>query len=351
MKKLLILAAMLLTLAGCTEVMESVTGTKRHSIGNPYEVLVVCNDDTWESPAGRALLYALDTDIPGLPQSERSFKISRVTEEKFVGAYKAFRNIIFVDINSDRYTQTAFKYTRDVVSTPQIFMNIQSPGISEFETFVTENSQVIVEFLTRVEMERQIDYLQSSYSENALKVVEEMFGCELRVPFQLSGYRKGENFVWISDFNTPRAEIMSFAVYSYPYTSPDNFSRENYIAMRDSIMKINMPGAKPTQYMGTNDWSVEITEGAYRDRYIQVARGLWEMEGDIMGGPFVSHSVVDEINNRVIVVEAFVYAPNRKKGSLMRKLEASLFTLRLPADKLIEASTKLQEFVIEENKQ
>ena len=40
------------------------------------------------------------------------------------------------------------------------------------------------------------------------------------------------------------------------------------------------------------------------------------MENDMMGGPFVSHSVVDEINNRVIVVEAFVYAAGQKTHKL-----------------------------------
>ena len=350
MKKFFLFTLIVLAITGCDDILETVTGTKRGSIGNPYEVLVVCNEDIWEAPAGRALFYCLDTDVPGLPQSERSFRITRVDEERFTGVSKAFRNIIYVDINGDKYTQTAFKFTRDVFSKPQIFMKIQSPSMEDFEQFVSKNSQVIVDFFTNVEMERQIKLLQSSYNEDAYKVVEEMFGCQLRVPYQLGGNKKSENFVWLSDFNTPRAEIMSFVVYSYPYTSTDNFSRENFIHTRDSVMKKNMPGSKPGQYMRTVDWTVDITEGMYRDRYIQVARGLWEMENDIMGGPFVSHSVVDEVNNRVIVAEAFVYAPNRKKGSLMRKLEASLYTLRLPADKFMENSNKLEEIVIETEK-
>ena len=72
-----------------------------------------------------------------------------------------------------------------------------------------------------------------------------------------------------------------------------------------------------------------------------------------MGGPFVSHSVVDEMNNRVIVVEAFVYAAGQKKGKFIRKLEASLYTLKLPADKLIENSIHIPQIVVEavENKE
>jgi hypothetical protein len=60
------------------------------------------------------------------------------------------------------------------------------------------------------------------------------------------------------------------------------------------------------------------------------------------GGPFVSHSIVDEENGKVIVVEAFVYAPNKEKGGYMRKLESALHTLKLPADLLAESAGTIE---------
>ena len=56
------------------------------------------------------------------------------------------------------------------------------------------------------------------------------------------------------------------------------------------------------------------------------------MEGAVMGGPFVSHVRVDEQNQRVIVSEAYVYSPGRKKRDIMRRMEAALYTLRLPGE-------------------
>jgi len=50
------------------------------------------------------------------------------------------------------------------------------------------------------------------------------------------------------------------------------------------------------------------------------------MEGDKMGGPFVSHAHLDEKNQRVVVAETFVYAPGTKKAKLLRRGEASLYT-------------------------
>jgi hypothetical protein len=39
---------------------------------------------------------------------------------------------------------------------------------------------------------------------------------------------------------------------------------------------------------------------------------------------------VDEKYQRVVVAEAFVYYPNQPKRNILKKLEAALYTLRLP---------------------
>ena len=77
MKKILLFLVSVILLTACSETDNTF---KRSAVGNPYEVLVVCTQEFWDSPAGRALENALDTDIPGLPQSERSFRISRTQE-------------------------------------------------------------------------------------------------------------------------------------------------------------------------------------------------------------------------------------------------------------------------------
>ena len=73
--------------------------------GLPYEMLVVMDDAQWERPVGRALFNVLDTDVPGLPQSERSFRITRVEPSGMnSNMFRIMRNIIKVDIQNI-YTQ------------------------------------------------------------------------------------------------------------------------------------------------------------------------------------------------------------------------------------------------------
>lgn len=55
-------------------------------------------------------------------------------------------------------------------------------------------------------------------------------------------------------------------------------------------MKANIPGVKEGMYMVTADSIfVEARNIAVQGDYAYEVRGLWEMENDAMGGPFVSH--------------------------------------------------------------
>ncbi len=346
MKKL---TTLLLIAILCSCSSDSPTLFKPASSGLPYEVLVVCDDAFWEAPAGRALFDVLDTDVPALPQSERSFRISHTRPEGFKRLLKTFRNIIVVNIDKNLYTQTKFKFTRDEYATPQVIMTIQSPNEQDFKEYVSKHTQTIIDFFNSNEMNRELKNVQKRHNEQFLDSVKSKFDCEMFIPDNILGLKSGKDFLWASDIANNNSSIMNFVVYSYPYTSVENFTLENYLHMRDSIMKANIPGGKEGQYMTTEHDYVEMKETMFKERYMQEVRGLWSMHNDMMGGPFVSHSMVDELNNKVIVVEAFLFAPSRKKGDLMRKLEASLFSLRLPADKAIANSIHIPELVVEES--
>ena len=136
-------------------------------------------------------------------------------------------------------------------------------------------------------------------------------------------------------------------LYSYPYTDKKTFTLEYFLNKRDSVMKVNIPGGREGSYMTTQRDYVYVKDATVQGKYAQVARGLWRVQGDRMGGPFVSHSRVDEVNGRVIVAEAFIYAPESLKRDLMRRMEAALYTLQLPqSDKVSNLAYNLEEIVI-----
>lgn len=325
------LVLVVLVLASCKKGQKSMfTPT---SSGRPYEVLVVINKAMWERPAGRALFTVLDTNVPGLPQAERSFRISNIAPEHFDRVMKIFRNIIVVDIQ-DVYTQPKIKFSRDVYASPQMIMTIQAPNEEEFAKYVEKSTQAIVNFFVKSEINRQIVLLKEKHNDDISTKVGSMFDCDVWVPQELSNYKTGKDFLWAS---TNRASAdLNFVIYSYPYTDKNTFTKEFFVQKRDSVMKINIPGEREGMYMATDSMFVDVQNIMVKGEYAQEARGLWEMEGDMMGGPFVSHARVDRANGRVVVVEGFVYSPDKLKRNLIRQMEASLYTLRLPNETLLD---------------
>lgn len=299
------------------------------SSGRAYEVLVVIDQNVWERPAGRALYDVLDTDVPGLPQSERSFRIMYTDPSNYDSTLKLVRNIIVANI-SDIYTQPKLKYAKDVYAYPQAILTIQAPDEASFQEFVTKNKQVIIDFFTRAEINRQIVLLEAKHSDYVWNTVKEMFGCEVWVPGELTASKKGENFFWAGT-NAATGD-QNFVIYSYPYRDRNTFTKEFFIHKRDSVMKINIPGAREGMYMMTDSLMTESRAISVQKKYALEVRGLWRVKGDFMGGPFVSHVRLDEENQRIIVAEIFVYSPDKMKRNLVRQMEASLYTLRLPGN-------------------
>lgn len=337
--RLKLIALLLLSACIFTACDDSQTKEKRHrkkatlltpaSSGNPYEVMVVADDSVWTGYAGRAIQTILDKPLRGLPQDEPQFHKSHVEEAHYDRITNLFRNIFRINISKE-YTVAKMKVEKDVHSTPQIIITVNAPNQFEASIYITEHTKEIEGLFTSEEINRTANDLYFKHNIKFAKAVKEMFDCELYIPVDIKKMKKGENFIWAS--NDGISSIQNVCIYSLPYVSEKMLTKRPYIALRDTVMKHNIPGEKPGMWMQTNPefvWTKDITVNG---QYAMEARGLWEMRNDAMGGPFVSHSRIDTKNNRVIVVEGFVYAPEKMKRSMIRRLEAALYTLETPKE-------------------
>lgn len=326
-----ILLAMACVFAACND--NPATG-KRHrrsgslltpvSSGNPYEVMVVADDSVWNGYAGKALQTILDKPLRGLPQDEPQFHKSHITEKHYDNITNLFRNIFRIEIGK-QYTQAKMVVEKDVHSTPQLIMTLHAPNQVEASIYITEHTKDIESLITSEEINREANDLYFKHNIKFAKAVKEMFGCEFYIPVDLKKMKVGDNFIWASDDGL--SSIQNICIYSLPYVSEKMFTKKPYIALRDTIMKRNIPGAHEGMWMQTNPNFVWTRNISVNGQYAMEARGLWEMRNDAMGGPFVSHSRIDKKNGKVIVVEGFVFAPEKMKRTMIRRLEAALYTL------------------------
>ena len=309
--------------------------------GRPYEVLVVLDEQTWNAPAGRALFDILDTDVPCLPQSERSFHITQIEPKDLNANFSIFRNIIQVNIDKTQYSRTGMRFVRNKYAIDQIVLTINSPSLEDFRQFCIDHKQEVIDFLTRTEMNRLIKELEQKHSKVTYDLAWQIFACHFYAPKELTAYKKGEHFLWTS--NNSASGLENICMYSYPYEGPETFNKEYMVAKRDSVMKVNLPGEKPGMFMKTDTLCTLIKPIVVHNRYAMEMRGLWYMENDCMGGPFVCHFRVDTETNRVVVAEGFVYAPEKMKRGLIRRLEGSLYTLQLPEEQYSLIDTGIEE--------
>lgn len=334
---MLMLAVIMVLATGCGKNAKSLyTPT---SSGLPYELLVVATDDVWNSEGGEAVREVLKSDIPGLPQSEASFHVMRVIPENYDNVMKLLRNIVVVKV-SDDYREAKMKYAENQYSIPQLILTIQAPDVMSLKEFVLEKQDFILNFFNSAELSRQAEELRKNHSDTIAKWTAEKFNYDICVPYDLQNFKKGENFLWSSSENP--IGPLNFMTYSYPYTSQDVFTLDGFVAKRDSVLKVNMPGAFPDSYMTTDARAVFAKEVEINGSYVLEVRGLWKMKGDMMGGPFISHSRVDTLNNRVVTTEVFVYAPEKMKRRYIKKLESSLQTFSF-LNNVVEADVKADE--------
>ena len=262
-----------------------------------------------------------------MPQDEPQFHKSHITEAHYDKITHLFRNIFRIEVGNI-YTQAKLTIEKDVYSTPQLILTLHAPNQVEASVYITEHAKGIANLITSEEINREANDLYFEHNIKFAKTVKEMFDCEFYIPADIKKMKVGEDFIWASDDGL--SSIQNICIYSLPYVSEKMFTKKPYIALRDTMMKRNIPGAKPNQWMQTNPEFVWTKNISVAGQFAMEARGLWEMKNDAMGGPFISHSRLDEKNNRVIVVEGFVYAPDKMKRTMLRRLEAALYTLETP---------------------
>lgn len=286
--------------------------------GRPYEVLLVASDRRCAAVVDSVLTQ----DMPSLPQREPMFDVSLIDTTRFNQTTRLARCIVIVTVNPAVFTSTRIRYEKNVWARPQLVVYVNTPSASQLSQYMAKAGHRLTSLLTRAEINTAISTLRAGSNRKAESSIRSMFGWDMRIPAEMKAGKTGRNFIWLSDNRPDR--MRNICVYSYGGTTLD---AHRALAARDSVMRLNIPGETDGMYMQTTPGSVTAGLATEDGRTVMISRGLWEMRNDAMGGPFVSLSTVDSVDRRVIVAEAFVYAPGTNKRNLIRSAEAALYTL------------------------
>lgn len=318
MKKLLIALAAMCCLASCKDSKPLLPNVS----GKAGEVLVVIEKVDWDGPLGESVRGVLADEYPFLPVVEANYSVSNVAHGGFIDMFKVHRNIVYFDINTAG--RLGVKYLHDKWAAPQCVIQISASCPEQADSLFKASSAGIVAAIEQAERDRVIANTLKYENRNCYPTVAAIFGGAPHIPSGFKLLKKTDDFVWISD--QKQYTIQGIFVYKYPAEGND-FETANIIRHRNEIMKANVPGMIEGSYMTTGTyWEPRTSFIKYRGREFAETHGMWDVEGDFMGGPFVSHAFYSKDGKDIIVCEAWVYAARFDKRQYLRQTESILYS-------------------------
>lgn len=292
-----------------------ITGKNRKkpsSTGQPYEVVLEGDTDS-------IVTKMLTEEVTGLPQPEPLCRLIQVKKGKTRGNYLLVRTRIIVNIGERDFS---VRLSHDENAAPQNIIRITARSTQQLQEKL--NGERLRQIVNEVELKHLADIISCNPSKQNKEMQDEikkMFGIDMKIPVSMNASKKAKDFIWISNnASTGMQNLLVFKVKSEERKMKNsNAAYANNKTLIDSILRTNMLGETDSMYM-------EIP--------VLSERGLWEMKGDAMGGPYVMHRIHKSTSQAEIqqgydlYIIGFVYAPEMKKKILIKQLEAAISTIK-----------------------
>lgn len=322
MKHILILFVLSFSLFSC----KFETSIKPNSNGKTCEILVVCSKNDFTTTIGDTLRAFFTCGQSALNQIEPLFSLANIPFSAYENTdmFKHMRNQILIFVDPEKPAE--FLVKRDLWATNQIVFQFTVPDRSAFFDLFQEKRALMLNAFYHRERVRIINTFKTTENIKISDRLEKTFGFKLVFP---EGFRV---ITTKSDFVSLNKETKYYGqnamIYAYPYTA-ESFTSADILRVRNDIAKKYIFGALEGSYMTTETQLSPLhKEVNLNGRYAIETRGLWKLEGDFMGGPFVNYVFLDEEKKQMIMIDAFLYSPRKPKRDLLLQMESIVYSIK-----------------------
>lgn len=348
MKKLIYSIVVLLFLASCNNEVTQQLEPKGVALGVMNEIVVIADDELWESAIGDTFRYYFESAYPILPTPEPLFDLRQFTVGELDGQplRKELRSYAILadlsdedspttqmvkrDMGSEKFNQAATTGSpnssvgKDKWARGQILVYVLGTDRTSLAQSIKENFSAIAGRVNQHD-EKQ---LKSSIYVDRINIglgndLAQEFGIDLQIPGEyLQAVRDQENQVtWLK-------KVTSEADYSIVLIK-EEYKDQAQLTKDGVVETINRFGANyvtsdyedDTFIVNTDDLPIYEYSTKIDNKYTKELRGTWEMTGSFSAGPFISYSILNDATNEVIHVLTFVLAPGELKRDMMMQLD------------------------------
>lgn len=207
-------------------------------------------------------------------------------------------------------------------------MVISGNSAKEIIDQINKNAKRIISTFKATEIKEKQRRMAKSLHKD--KSIEEALGVTINFPSVYRIAKQEGSFFWLRrDIENGDANLIIYEMPIDAITDDEN-AINDIIKMRDSIGKVHIPGPIEGSYMITEESYTPFLNNTIIDNKSAFeTKSTWEVKNAFMAGPFINYAVKDEVNNRLIVIEGFVFAPSTAKRDNIFELEAIIRSLKI----------------------
>lgn len=371
-KLIFILLSLTMVFSACSSDAEQpkvkkVESIEKYAFGRVNQLLVVSDSQLWEGPVGDTFFYYFAGPYLLTPQPEAIFDITHFTPEAFAArsSRREFRMILFVadmnepdeatarlirnDLGEQKLKQIKEKGCSVVVGKDkwakrQTIFYVVGFGEDKLAQCIANHFPVVAKRINNEDQEIiEATVYQADQNFEANEELLKQFGLNMRVPgdFLKAKSNSSLDAIWLR--RDVRDVHVGLIIHKRPYVSKKQLTKEGMKSIIDELgpmISSWIVGSK----MKVDDRNLPmlVEKTTFNNRYTLVGRGIWEMDKDFKGGPFVCYEILDEANAQLYVLYGYVFAPGKDKRNYLQEVEHIIKTAQIasPAATSVEVNEK-----------
>lgn len=323
MKSIYVTLIAIITLVSCNN-SETKEAYKQKSVGNINSLQILITDELWNDSVGEEIRNYFAAPTEGLPQEEPLFSINQMDPSTFSGFIKSNRLFLHVTIGQ----QDQFKLVTNAYAKPQTGAIITAKTKEGLVQLIADNQEEIIKAYFKSEIkERQ---KRTAISPKKIDSLKERFGLTIKMPSAYRTAHKGEDFYWLRK-DLKKTGSTNILIYEAPINAitSDSTALGEILMIRDSIGGNFLPVEDNGRFGTDYSYSPNFYVTELDQKFAYKTKGVWDVKGEFMAGPFLNYAVKDEKNNRYLIIEGFTFAPAERKRNLQFELESIIKSVKI----------------------
>ncbi len=312
-------------IVACGDKKEDNTTYLPASNGNLNTISIVVDNELWEGSVGESIRNIFAAPINGLAVDEPMFKLRQIPPQVFDGFATRSRIVLKIEKGD---VVSATKIANNVFAKPQTLAVIGGKTIQDIIAKLKESKSKIIDAFNKEEVKEKQRRINLSLLDD--EKMENQLGFTVNVASAYKFGKSEEGFYWLRKA-LDQSKTIDIMFYEVPLEtiSEGDSTIVDIINMRNKITKTKIPGEDDI-YMKVEDaYAPAMFKTIINNKPTLEIRGLWDMEGFTMGGPFITYAIEDKVNKRYLVADGYVYAPSLSKSEYVFELESIIKSIKI----------------------